>query len=288
MHFCSMFKKLQAKWKVSGWNLLLIISTFALGGSLCGYAGRKILGLSGLEKNVLWVILYIVLITLLWPLCVLLISIPLGQFSFFRKYIGKIWNRITGKKAVTGCTRIAIFASGAGSNAQKIIEYFKDSSRVRVELIVCNKPGAGVLNIAAANGIESMLVIKTADYGTAAFLAELKRRKIDLIVLAGFLLKIPVTLIKAYPRKIINIHPAILPGYGGKGMYGKYVHEAVVNNKDKQSGITIHFVDEVYDHGEIIFQATCDVDEHDTADSLAKKIHQLEHNYYPQVIESIL
>lgn len=283
-----MFKKLQAKWKVNAWNLLLIISTFAIGGSLCGYAGRKILLMTGLEKNVGWFILYIVLITLLWPVCVLLVSIPLGQFSFFSRYLLKIKNRITGKRSSTVITHIAIFASGAGSNAKKIIEHFKDNPRVKIALVVSNKENAGVIKIARDNNIDSILLLKSRDFGEAAFLQELKNKQIDLVVLAGFLLKIPQPLIAAYPKKIVNIHPALLPGYGGKGMYGMHVHEAVIANGEKRSGITIHYVDEIYDHGEIIFQADCAIEPIDTPATLAQKIHELEHKHFPAVIESIL
>lgn len=155
-----MFQKLQRKWKVNSFSLLLILITFATGGSLCGYLGKMLLGYTGLEKNVLWFVLYIILVTLLWPACVLAISIPLGQFPFFKKYIVKIFSRIGGKKQ-NSKTRLAIFASGAGSNALKIIERFKDSTSVEVSLIVCNKPQAGVLHIANIHQIELSLLKKS-------------------------------------------------------------------------------------------------------------------------------
>jgi len=282
-----MLRKLKQHWGVNGLNLVLIIATFALGGSLCGYAGRKILLLTSLEKGITWFLLYIVLVTLLWPLCVLLISIPLGQFSFFKKYIIRIWNKMRGKKVKT----IAIFASGAGTNAKKIIEYFnapERKGRVKVGLIVCNKPDAGVLNIAAANNIPTLIIEKERFFNGDAYLPQLKKHTIDLIVLAGFLWKLPASLINAYAKKIINIHPALLPKYGGKGMYGGHVHDAVIANREKESGISIHFADELYDHGEIIFQASCEVSVADTATTLAGKVHLLEHTHYPPVIESIL
>jgi len=285
-----MFEKLKQRWKVNGLNLVLIITTFALGGSLCGYAGRKILMLTGLDKGALWIILYVLLITLLWPICVLLISIPLGQFNFFSKYIAKIWGKMSGKTSKTGpkLTQIAIFASGTGSNAQQIINHFKAAENIKITLVVCNKTGAGVLSIAEKAGIPSLLIEKERfDIGDA-YLPELLQYKIDFIVLAGFLWKMPVSLIQAYPKKIINIHPALLPKYGGKGMYGSKVHEAVIAAKETQSGITIHYVDEIYDHGEIIFQATCQVEEEETAASLAQKIHVLEHANYPRVIAEVL
>lgn len=193
---------------------------------------------------------------------------------------------MTGQK--TNTTRIAIFASGAGSNAQKIIDSFRQGHSVKVSLIVCNKPGAGVLNIAAAENIPSLLIEKDRFYNGNAYLPELQRHHIDFIILAGFLWKVPSALINAYPNKIVNIHPALLPKYGGKGMYGAKVHQAVIAAKEKESGITIHYVDEIYDHGNIIFQATCSLEENDTADTLAQKIHLLEHTHYPEVIGRLL
>ncbi|MEO7523829.1 MAG: phosphoribosylglycinamide formyltransferase [Ferruginibacter sp.] len=284
-----MLKKLQAKWKVNSWNLLLIITTFAVGGSLCGFLGRKLLILANLEKNALWFVLYILIITLLWPVCVLLISIPLGQFSFFKNYLTRVGSRFSSRRKFVPApvTHLTIFASGAGSNTKKLIEHFKNNPQIQVGLIVSNKPGAGVLQIADANDIAS-IVIKKDDLASSNFIDELKKNKTDLIILAGFLLKLPPALIHAFPKKIINIHPALLPLYGGKGMYGDHVHEAVISNKEKQSGITVHYVDEIYDHGETIFQARCNVELTDTADSLAQKIHHLEHAHYPSVIEEII
>jgi phosphoribosylglycinamide formyltransferase-1 len=182
---------------------------------------------------------------------------------------------------------IAIFASGAGSNTQKIIDYFKNSIKVKVALIVCNNAKAGVLHIAATEGIPVLLVEKEK-FKETGYVEEIKEYSISFIVLAGFLWKIPSVLINAFPHKIINIHPALLPAYGGKGMYGHAVHAAVIASKDKVSGITIHYVDELYDHGKIIFQTFCDIEAMDTPESLAQKIHQLEHEHYPKVIEDII
>lgn len=282
-----MLEKLQQRWKVNGVNLILIIFTFALGGSLCGIAGRKIMELTLIEKGIIWILAYILLITLLWPLCVILISIPLGQFSFFKKYIYKIWIKITGNKTAD-IPLIAIFASGAGSNAQKIINYFNTNNTAKIELVVCNKEGAGVLDIAKKYTIDTLLIEKDKFFNTDIYIRELQKRGIRLIVLAGFLWKVPSLLINAYPNRIVNIHPALLPKYGGKGMYGNRVHEAVIAAGDKESGITIHYVDKLYDHGNIIFQATCKIDEKDTPGSLAQKIHLLEHQHYPTVIDKIL
>lgn len=183
---------------------------------------------------------------------------------------------------------LAIFASGAGSNAKKIIEHFQGSQQARIALIICNKPNAGVLSIAAQAGIPTLLIEKERFFLGDAYLPELNNHHIDFIVLAGFLWKVPDALIKAYRNRIINIHPALLPLYGGKGMYGSFVHEAVIRNKEKQSGITIHYVDEHYDNGDIIFQATCKVDENDTPATLAEKIHKLEHEHFPRIVEEVL
>ena len=184
--------------------------------------------------------------------------------------------------------RIAIFASGTGSNAAKIIEFFSNQNNIEVAVIVCNKPDAGVLKIAAKNHISTILIEKEQFFRGDAYVTELTSLNIDFIILAGFLWKIPEQLIAAYPNKIINIHPALLPKYGGKGMYGNKVHEAVIANKEKESGITIHFVNENFDEGEHIFQAKCSIDESDDATTLAAKIHLLEHEHFSKVIERLL
>ncbi|HEY5464479.1 MAG TPA: phosphoribosylglycinamide formyltransferase [Hanamia sp.] len=183
--------------------------------------------------------------------------------------------------------KLIIFASGAGSNAQKIIDYFKGNTKVKVVLIVCNNSKAGVIDIAAKENIPVLMIEKKL-LSETGYVQEIKKFEPSLIVLAGFLWKIPEILISAFHHKIINIHPALLPAYGGKGMYGNAVHEAVITSKEKESGITIHYVDEKYDHGKTIFQATCVIKENDTAESLAKKIHALEHEYYPKTIDKLL
>ncbi len=184
--------------------------------------------------------------------------------------------------------RLAIFASGAGSNAQKIIDHFRDSSQVDVTLIICNKPGAGVLTIAERENIPSIIIEKERFFQGDTYLPVLQQYGIDFLILAGFLWKVPQPLIEAFPNKIVNIHPALLPKYGGKGMYGHHVHEAVLAAGEKQSGITIHYVDGHYDNGDIIFQATCPVLPGDTTDTLAQRIHQLEHLHYPRVIGEVV
>jgi len=183
---------------------------------------------------------------------------------------------------------IAIFASGTGTNAANIIQYFKEKQTAIVALIVCNNSQAGVLKIAEANNIPSIIIEKEKFFKADAYVPELKNASIDFIVLAGFLWKIPSLIINEYRNKIINIHPALLPKFGGKGMYGNFVHEAVLSAKEKQSGITIHFVDEFYDNGKTVFQTTCPVYETDTAETLAKRIHELEYQYFPMVIEELI
>jgi phosphoribosylglycinamide formyltransferase 1 len=183
---------------------------------------------------------------------------------------------------------IAIFASGEGTNAQNIIDHFKMNKNVNVKLVVCNKPNANVLNRAVDASIQTLLINRNAFYESKNAIHMLENKHIDLIVLAGFLWLIPANLIEAFPNKIINIHPALLPKFGGQGMYGAHVHKAVVEAKEKESGITIHFVNEKYDEGAIIAQYTCAVTENDTAESVATKIHDLEQTYFPQVIEQVI
>lgn len=193
----------------------------------------------------------------------------------------------------TGKKNIAVFASGSGTNAANIlaVQAAKQKNQeeffYNVSVIACNKPGAGVLKIAEQNGVPSLIIEKEKFFRGDAYVPELASFNIDIIVLAGFLWKVPSLLINHYPKKIINIHPALLPKYGGKGMYGHHVHEAVIKAGEKESGITIHYVDEIYDHGQTILQATCPVLPDDTADSLAKRIHQLEYRHYPSAIDLV-
>jgi formyltetrahydrofolate-dependent phosphoribosylglycinamide formyltransferase len=271
--------------------LTLILITFAFGGSLCGYAARKLLTLINIDKGFVWILLYLLTVTILWPFAVLMVSIAFGQFNFFNGYLKKIKKRMSGQKSTPHS--VAIFASGAGSNAEKIIQQMEIAAKAgkgsfKVDLIVCNKPTAGVLSIAANHQIDTLLIEKEQFLNGDGYATELTARGIEFIVLAGFLWKIPVTLIKAYTNNIINIHPALLPKYGGKGMYGDKVHQAVIAAGEKESGITIHYVDEIYDHGNIIFQAKCIVDQKDSPSTLAQKIHQLEHQHYPEVIDNLL
>jgi len=281
-----MLSGLQKKWKVSGWRLLLILVTFAVGGSATGYAGRKILSYLNISSPWVYAPIYIVVVTIIWPLTVLLVSIPLGQFAFFLSYIQKLGRRISGKG--NQIVRVAVFASGSGTNAQKIINHFRLHPFIKIHLIVSNKPQAGVINIAQHENIPILLLDKEKFFRGNGYADELKSYHVDFIILAGFLWKIPGTLLKEWPGKIINIHPALLPKFGGKGMYGSNVHRAVIAAGEKESGITIHYVDEHYDHGDHIFQQKVAIDEHDTPASLAEKVQKLEHEHFPKVIEQLI
>lgn len=185
--------------------------------------------------------------------------------------------------------RLALFASGSGTNAEQIIRHFhRPDSSVKVELILSNKPQAYVLQRAKKLKVDSLVFDRHSFYQSEKIVEKLENRKIDLIVLAGFLWLIPKNIIRAFPDKIINIHPALLPKYGGKGMYGSHVHEAVVKNKEDETGITIHLVDEIYDNGTILCQEKCKILSSDTPDQVAHKVHQLEYKYFPQTIEKYL
>ena len=182
---------------------------------------------------------------------------------------------------------ICIFASGSGTNAQNIIEYFKIKKNIEVSLVLSNKMEAYVLQRAQLSGVSNRFFSRE-DLHNNTVLKLLEEYKIDFIVLAGFLWLIPIEFLRAYPNRIVNIHPALLPKYGGKGMYGARVHETIMENKEKESGISIHYVNEEYDKGNIIFQARCKIEQGETADSLAKKVHKLEYEHYPRVIEELV
>lgn len=184
--------------------------------------------------------------------------------------------------------RIAIFASGSGSNAENIVHYFSGSSEFQFPLIISNQTNAYIHKRAETLKIPSFTFTKEQFFDAKPVLELLTEYNIDAIVLAGFLLKIPTLLIQHFPDKIINIHPALLPKFGGKGMYGARVHQAVKEAGETETGITIHYVNENYDDGNIVFQARCPVSADDTAEMIAAKVHLLEHEYYPQVIEKIL
>lgn len=326
-------QNLQEKWKVGGSQFWLIMLTFALGGSLSGRLCGFLLNLVFLEKNWAFWLVYPLFLTILWPFSVIFVSFFTGQFRFFRGYLARVGAKVFGiGGSVTAPIHIAIFASGTGSNARKIIEYFEgagsgfasagsglaaagdsslttagsksSSSQVKVSLIVCNVPDAGVLAIAKEKGIPTLLINKS-EFAATGYVESLHNADIQFIVLAGFLWKVPEVLVRAYQpgmkidgvlvngkenvsKGIINIHPALLPKYGGKGMYGTRVHEAVIAAGEKESGITIHWVNEHYDEGGIIFQATCEVVSSDTPETLANKIHVLEHAHFAPTIAKLL
>lgn len=309
-----MFQRLKQRWKVNGLQLFLILCVFAITGTTTAYLTRQVTYWLNLDSSSAWYwILKIGMLLFGYQVLILLFSIPFGQFSFFwnyeKKILGKMGLRFssshdeknnstkpdtrmdnTGYEFPAGNNkiRLAIFASGAGSNARRIIEHFRDHPTISVAVVACNKPGAGVIDIAKEHYIPVLMIEKEKFFRGNAYVDELKDKGVDFIVLAGFLWKVPGSLLRAWPQRIINIHPALLPNYGGKGMYGSAVHSAVVAAKEKESGITIHYIDDIYDHGQVIFQATCPVTPDDTAESLAQKIHQLEHLYYPTVIEKVI
>jgi formyltetrahydrofolate-dependent phosphoribosylglycinamide formyltransferase len=291
-----MFERLQKKWKVGGTQLFLIICVFAITGTTTAFLTKQITTWLHLSSSSPWYwLLKIIVLIFGYQVLILIVSIPFGQFPFFWTYEKKILRRfglMAGNKQSANQTlqkkHLAIFASGTGSNAQKIIDYFKNHVSIKVDLIVSNNPNAGVIKIAAKENIPFLLIEKEKFFRGNGYVDELKERKIDLIVLAGFLWKIPDNLINAYRRRIINIHPALLPRYGGKGYYGQYVHESVIDAKDEESGITIHYVDEHYDHGDIILQVKCPVLQTDTAETLAARIHELEYSFYAKTIEKLL
>ncbi|GIZ15950.1 phosphoribosylglycinamide formyltransferase [Capnocytophaga catalasegens] len=184
--------------------------------------------------------------------------------------------------------KIVIFASGSGSNAERIYEYFAQNDLIEIALILTNNPQAGVLERAKRLAVPSIVFDRKTLYKTDFIQVLLQHINPNLIILAGFLWKFPDKIISDFPNKIINIHPSLLPKYGGKGMYGMHVHRAVISDKQKQSGITIHYVNEHYDQGEVIHQATTDVFSNDTPESLAQRIHNLEYEFFPKIIQKLL
>ncbi len=291
-----MFQRMQRKWGISGTQFWVIFMAFGLTGTTTAIITRYVTEWVGLTADGFWlwkILLRISILVFGYQVILLAFGAILGQWAFFWKYEKKILQKLGIMKVELAensskTTKIAIFASGAGSNAANIIDFFKNRADLKVALIVCNKPGAGVLQIANNNSIPTLMIEKDRFAKGDAYLPELKLAEIDFIVLAGFLWKVPAALIAGYPNKIINIHPALLPKYGGKGMYGSKVHEAVIAAGEKESGITIHFVNEHYDEGATIFQATCKIDAVDTPESLAAKIHELEYAHFPQQIDQLL
>jgi phosphoribosylglycinamide formyltransferase-1 len=183
---------------------------------------------------------------------------------------------------------IAIFASGSGTNAQRLIEHFSSITDTNISILLTNKKNARVIERAKKLNVPVRIFDREEFYYSENIAVFLQNEGVDWVVLAGFLWLIPENLLKIFPKKIVNIHPALLPKYGGKGMYGMNVHQAVIDANEKESGITIHYVNEEYDKGSVIFQATCPVDETDTPESLAAKIHELEYKYFPVVMEKLI
>ncbi|MEO5985274.1 MAG: phosphoribosylglycinamide formyltransferase [Ferruginibacter sp.] len=281
-----MLNKLREKWGINSRRFFLVLCTFAVTGSFTAWIGNNISNWLNVERYTLaWWIFKIAVFGIGYQVLILFFGFCFGQFAFFWNFEKRLLAHL-GFIKKTSNIHLAIFASGAGSNAKKIIEYFKGSPDVRIVLIVSSNPNAGILDIAKEKDIESFICGKGET--PATLLNILEKKKVNYLILAGYLKIVPPAIIKAFPKKIINLHPALLPSYGGKGMYGLNVHEAVINNKEKESGITIHFADELYDHGEIIFQEKCAVNENETPATLAAKIQALEHIWYSQVISSII
>lgn len=184
--------------------------------------------------------------------------------------------------------RLVIFASGSGTNTENIIKYFKQSNLGEVVLVLSNKKDAKVLEKAKKHNVKSLYFNKEGLFSEEGVLKTLQESKPDLIILAGFLWKFPEIILKEFPNKVVNIHPALLPKYGGKGMYGSYVHEAIIANKEIETGITIHYVNQNYDEGAVIFQEKTPLSVHETPETVAEKVHALEYEYFPKVIEQVL
>jgi formyltetrahydrofolate-dependent phosphoribosylglycinamide formyltransferase len=301
-----MLEALMKKWKVGRKDLFLILCVFAVTGTSTAYIGKAIAGWAGFTESTPWAwkfLLRLAVFVVGYQLILLCVAFLFGQFPFFWRFEKKLLQRLgIIKKTSTmdgidkreeeiknvSRMRLAVFASGTGSNAEKIIQYFKSSPLAEVALVVCNKPGAGVLAIAEKEGVPVLLIERERFLRGDAYVAFLEEKGIGFLVLAGFLWKVPEALVAAYPRRIVNIHPALLPKFGGRGMYGQYVHEAVLNAGEVESGITIHYVDEHYDNGDIIFQTACPILPGDKPGDIAQRIHQLEHVHYPRVIEGLL
>ena len=288
-----MFSRLKKHWKADNKKLFLILLTFTITGSLTAWLSSRIGIWLMLEKfSFGWWLTKIVVFIFGYQVLILIIGFCLGQFPFFWNYEKKILRSLHLLKKINAgenlqIKNICLFVSGTGTNAQKIIDHFRNHPSIRIVLMVCNNPKAGAITIAKEQNIPLLLINRSA-LQEPAFVKQLSPYNLDLVVLAGFLLKIPETLLKAYPGKIINLHPALLPAYGGAGMYGAAVHKAVIADGQKESGITIHYVDDEYDHGEIIFQKRCLIDNNESIESLTGKIRSLEHENFALTIEKLL
>ena len=207
---------------------------------------------------------------------------------YCRTFVIYFYNYFETPKETLMKKRIVIFASGSGTNTQNLIQYFQQSKFAEVVLVLSNKKDAKVLERANNLNVKSLCFDKKSLSSSEGVLKLLKKAKTDYIILAGFLLKFPEVILNEFPNRVINIHPALLPKYGGKGMYGHHVHDAVVANNESESGITIHYVNENYDEGAIIFRKRVKLTANDTPDSVASKIHKLEYEYFPKVIEELI
>ncbi len=205
-----------------------------------------------------------------------------------RTFVIYFYNYFKTTKETLMKKRIVIFASGSGTNAQNLIQYFQQSEFAEVVLVLSNKKDAKVLDRSKKLNISSLYFDKTALFSSDGVLNLLKEANVDYIILAGFLLKFPELILKEFSNRVINLHPALLPKYGGKGMYGSHVHEAVVANQEKETGITIHYVNENYDEGAIIFQKSVALSKKDNPETVAEKVHALEYAYFPKVIEEVI
>lgn len=286
-----MFKKLQEKWGLSTRTFWIVFIAFGLTGTTTAFLTRFVTKWLGMDANSEWYYrLGVRMFMLLFGYQVILLSYGflLGQWAFFWKYELKLLRKLKILPQAPLKTPIAIFASGAGSNALKIMQYFEQHPTISVDLLISNKPGAGVIHHAEKQGVPVLLIEKDRFFRGDAYIPVLQQHRISFIALAGFLWKIPASLIAAYPNKMVNIHPALLPKFGGKGMYGENVHRAVLDSGEKESGISIHLVNEHFDEGKVIFQSSCPIEPNETPHSLAQKVHQLEYANYPQVIEAFV
>lgn len=286
-----MFKRLQQKWGLSTKTFWIVFLAFGLTGTTTAFLTRYVTRWLGMDANSEWYFrLGVRLFMLLIGYQVILLSFGalLGQWAFFWKYEVKLLRKLRILPPESNKIYLAIFASGNGSNARRIMEYFHGHREIAVALLVCNKPGAGVIAHAEKWGIPVLMIDRERFFRGDAYLSVLHQHRIGWIALAGFLWKVPEQVVAAYAGKMINIHPALLPNYGGKGMYGEHVHTAVLTSGEKESGITIHLVNEHFDEGEILFQEKCSVEPGDTTACLAKKIHELEHHHYAPVLEKTI
>lgn len=286
-----MLNKLQKKWGISGKRFFMVMVVFALTGTTAAWLTAEITGWLRIEKfSFAWWTLKVGMLLIGYQILLLFYGFVFGQFDFFWHYERKILSHMRLLPPQPEPARLMVFASGAGSNAEKLIQYFNENSQkssiAKVTQIVCNKENAGVLKIAEKYDVPVMMIHKK-ELERGAYNEDWKKHG-DWIILAGFLLKIPSSLVNTFPKRIVNLHPALLPLHGGRGMYGMRVHEAVLASGESETGITIHFVDDEYDHGETIFQARCTLQPNETPETLAQKIHQLEHLHYPEQIEKLV